>query len=191
MKLLYPDPRRRRPRFEYPGSAGAGPRQLSSAGHLHVAIPRLCWVSLLGLFRAAQGPSGSCRRHSLRSGVSLLPLMVQPPIFLLPPSPTPCILLQACSFPGPGSCWTQGLFHSASSMKPPQTAPPGSPGQGAPGWGGVLPGPGGQGSLPEACPHLHSPGSPAGPKVGVRYVCLGPPDPGWQHEDSIQAFLGP
>ena len=27
MKLLYPDPRRRRPRFEYPGSAGAGPRQ--------------------------------------------------------------------------------------------------------------------------------------------------------------------
>ena len=25
MKLLYPDPRRRRPRFEYPGSAGAGP----------------------------------------------------------------------------------------------------------------------------------------------------------------------
>ena len=89
MKLLYPDPRRRRPRFEYPGSAGAGPWQLSSTGHLHVAIPRLCWVSLLGLFRAAQGPSGSCRRHSPRSGVSLLPLMVQPPIFLLPPSPPP------------------------------------------------------------------------------------------------------
>ena len=30
MKLLYPDPRRRRPLFEYPGSAGAGPRQLFS-----------------------------------------------------------------------------------------------------------------------------------------------------------------
>ena len=27
MKLLYPDPRQRRPRFEYPGSAGAGPQQ--------------------------------------------------------------------------------------------------------------------------------------------------------------------
>ena len=26
MKLLYPDPRRRRPRFELPGSAGAGPQ---------------------------------------------------------------------------------------------------------------------------------------------------------------------
>ena len=24
---MYPDPRRHRPRFEYPGSAGAGPRQ--------------------------------------------------------------------------------------------------------------------------------------------------------------------
>ena len=27
MKLLYPDPRLRRLSFEYPGSAGAGPRQ--------------------------------------------------------------------------------------------------------------------------------------------------------------------
>ena len=27
LKLLYPDPRWRRPHFEYPGSAGAGPRQ--------------------------------------------------------------------------------------------------------------------------------------------------------------------
>ena len=26
---MFPDPRRRRPRFEYPGSAGAGPRQKS------------------------------------------------------------------------------------------------------------------------------------------------------------------
>ena len=28
MKLLYPDPNRRRPCFEYPGSARAGPRHL-------------------------------------------------------------------------------------------------------------------------------------------------------------------
>ena len=32
MKLLYPDPRQRRPRFELPGSAGAGPQQLGMTG---------------------------------------------------------------------------------------------------------------------------------------------------------------
>ena len=26
---MFPDPRRRRPRFEYPGSTGAGPRQMT------------------------------------------------------------------------------------------------------------------------------------------------------------------
>lgn len=110
--------------------------RLSSTGHPRVAIPRLCWVSLSGLFRAARGPTGSCGRHSPHPGVSLLPLVALPPIFLLPPSPCPLIPLQACSFPGPGSCWTQGLLHSASSVKPPQTAPPASPGQGGPGAGG-------------------------------------------------------
>lgn len=30
IKQLFPDPRRRRPRFEFPGSAGAGPRQQGS-----------------------------------------------------------------------------------------------------------------------------------------------------------------
>lgn len=167
--------------------------RLSSTGHPRVAIPRLCWVSLSGLFRAARGPTGSCGRHSPHPGVSLLPLVALPPIFLLPPSPCPLIPLQACSFPGPGSCWTQGLLHSPSSVKPPQTAPPASPGQGGPGAGGVLPGPGGQGSLPEARPHLRSPGSPAAlleQKVGVGYVCLGPPDLDWQDGNLIQALLG-
>ena len=56
------------------------------------------------------------------------------------PPPAPCIPLQACSVPGPGSCWTQGLLHSASFVKPPQTAPPASPGQGGPGAGGTFQG---------------------------------------------------
>ena len=34
MKLLYPDPRRRRPRFKLPGSAGAGPRQSTDSREL-------------------------------------------------------------------------------------------------------------------------------------------------------------
>ena len=34
IKQLFPDPRQRRPRFEFPGSAGAGPQQGSSMTHL-------------------------------------------------------------------------------------------------------------------------------------------------------------
>ena len=47
IKQLFPDPRQRRPRFEFPGSAGAGPRQASktkcfksSFSHVQFQVPR-------------------------------------------------------------------------------------------------------------------------------------------------------
>lgn len=133
--------------------------------------------------------SGSCRWHSHIRGsptphgaaphllAPTLPHPLHPPAGLL--LPRPWLLLDTGPFPQRLLCEASSDYSSRITW---------------PRWtwmGGVLPGPGGQGSLPEARPYSTHQDPLPGQKVGVGYVCLGPPDPGWQNEDLIQALLGP
>lgn len=73
--------------------------------------------------------------------------------------PAPCLHVQACSFPGPGPHWTQGLLREASSHCSSSVS--------RPRWTcGVLPG-------PKVRAH-QDPSSPARQKVGME-------DVGWGH----------
>ena len=47
-RFFFPDFRRRRPRFEFPGSAGAGPRQTSRSAQ-KMEIPEAGWRFLTAL----------------------------------------------------------------------------------------------------------------------------------------------
>ena len=83
---MYPDPRRRRPRFEYPGSAGAGPRQgtwnvrAMNQGKLEVVkqetarviIDILGWTGM-GEFNSDDHYIYYCGQESLRrNGVAIM-----------------------------------------------------------------------------------------------------------------------
>lgn len=162
--------------------------RLSSAGHPHVSTPRLCWVSLSGLFRA--GPLAAAGGTAAFGGLPSTPHGAAPHLLAptLPPPPA-----SSCRLAPPPALAPAG--HRAFSTAPPLRSLLGPLLQDHLAkvdlGGGVLPGPGGQGSLPDARPYSTHQDPLPGQKVGVGYVCLGPPDPGWQNEDLTQALLGP
>ena len=93
MKLLYPDPRRSRLPFEYPGSAWAGPRQVSC---FYVLNPLILSVLLL----SSAALSSITSYHSLHTQYSLSSSLSMSMLFLLSRSPIfPHVLLANSSHP--------------------------------------------------------------------------------------------
>ena len=81
MKLLYPDPLWRRPRFELPGSAGAGPQQMTEQYvHLPLLLPPVLQKQQQGVFTRAQiysnKETGWCGKW--RAGWGVLTDLVDP-----------------------------------------------------------------------------------------------------------------